>query len=60
MTIEIKKNQIDAMAALVYSNGVSLVHVALIIGWCWVQKPKPDVALRLEELDLARTPNIRA
>ena len=48
VVVEIKKNQFDAMAGIIYSNGVSLMHWALGFGLFFVEWPDVDLAIKEE------------
>lgn len=39
------------MAALVYSNGVSIVHFTLFVSWFFVSKPNFELAEEIESAD---------
>ena len=39
----IKKNQIDSTAALTYGLGVSLIHLALFVLACSIERPNLDL-----------------
>ena len=47
--IEIKKNQFDATATILYSNGVSMVHFVLGISMIFVKFPNVQKAIELEK-----------
>lgn len=49
VTVEIKKNQFDAVATLVYSNGASIVHWAMAFGIIFVKWPNVEIARREEK-----------
>ena len=44
VTVEIKKNQFDATAGIIYSNGVSLIHWALGFGMFFIKWPDIEKA----------------
>ena len=46
--IEIKKQQTDAMAGIIYSGGMSVVHVAMLCGMAFVRKPDLELAKKLD------------
>lgn len=39
LDIEVKQCLHDSIAGVVYSKGVSLIHLAMIAGWCYVDHP---------------------
>lgn len=43
-TIEVKMAQTDSNAALVYSKGVSIIHLGMLIAWFYVVQPDRDYA----------------
>ena len=47
--IEIRKSQHDSVAGVFYSNGVSLVHIALLAGWATIIWPDIEKATSLEK-----------
>lgn len=47
--MEIKKNQFDATAGIIYSNGVSLIHWALGFGMIFIKWPDVDLARKEEQ-----------
>lgn len=48
VTVEIKKNQFDAVAGIIYSNGTSIVHWALAFGMIFVEWPDVELARKEE------------
>lgn len=45
---EIKKNQTDSMAGIIYSGGMSVVHVAMLCGMGFVHRPDLEEARKIE------------
>ena len=47
-TVEIKKNQFDATAVIIYSNGGSIIHWAMAFGTIFVRWPDVEKARAME------------
>ena len=47
----VRQWQYDATAGIFYAKGVSLVHLAMVVGWFFVQHPNFEVLSGLQDPD---------
>ena len=52
INIEVKANQTDSTAGVVYAKGLSVIHLGMIIGWFYVIHPNHELAKELDDLSL--------